>query len=160
MINTIAPTGHFMLMGSQDPLQPEFNNNGVGPWLIGATVNVNSGLGLNMRWDGSNWQCNGDGGNNGCALISTNSYDGEIGFYSIPTTGGSNQSVSQTTLNADKVAAVTTSGFFATSLTASPGNVTAGGGSNVVYRCSVAGAARAGHSPRHPPIVVLLSTLA
>ena len=47
--NSIDPNGHFMLMGSQDPLQHEFSNNGVGPWLIGPTVNGNSGLGLNNR---------------------------------------------------------------------------------------------------------------
>jgi hypothetical protein len=136
--NSIDPNGHFMLMGSQDPLQHEFSNNGVGPWLIGPTVNGNSGLGLNARWDGTNWQCNGDGGNNGCALISTNSYDGQIGFYTITSTGGSNQSVSQTTMNANKVAAMTTAGGFSAS------SLTAGGGSNIVYRCSVAGAARLG----------------
>jgi hypothetical protein len=113
--NSIANTAHFYLAGSKDPLQAEFSQ-GIGPWLIPQTVNGVSGLGLNARWDGSNWQCNGDGGNNGCALISDNIATGQIDFYIGTRAAGTNQAISNATFVAAKPASISANGVSATGL--------------------------------------------
>ena len=109
--NSINSAAHFEIVGGHDPLQQIFSNSGVGPWLIPSTGNAQEGLGLNARWDQSNWICNGDGGHNGCALIAGNAVDGEIGFFSIASTGTTNKSVSNATMVAAKVATILPTGI-------------------------------------------------
>lgn len=105
--NSINAGAHFLITGGHDPLEATFSNSGIGPWIVPNTVNSLEGLGLNARWDGSNWQCNGDGGNNGCGLVAADNADGSVRIYSIASTGGSNKAISNTTM-----AAALTASFF------------------------------------------------
>lgn len=102
MANDIDPTAHFYPEGGRDPLQSPLHF-GVGPTLFPQTIDALEGLGLNARWNGANWQCNGDGGSNGCGVISGAIATGGINFYSLPSEGGINRSVSQAKLNAGLV---------------------------------------------------------
>jgi len=99
--DSIAPTAHYHL--DREGLQQEFGL-GIGPWLFPATVNGQEGLGLNARWDGSNWQCNGDGGNNGCSIIVGLTATGAIVFYGLNSSGGKNQSATNATMTNGPIA--------------------------------------------------------
>jgi len=98
MVNDIDPNAHFYPEDGRDPLQASLHA-GVGPTLFPQTVHSLEGLGLNSRWDGTRWQCNGDGGSDGCAVISGRIGTGAINFYSVPSIGGNNRSVSQDILD-------------------------------------------------------------
>jgi hypothetical protein len=110
MKNSINPSAHFGLVGGRDPLQVEFSY-GIVPWLVPQNVNAVEGMGFNLRWDQSNWQSNGDTVHNGAAFISDNNADGDIEIYAVPSTGGNNQTVAQSTFANDLVATFNSGGL-------------------------------------------------
>ena len=110
MVNSINPNAHLGLAGSRDPLQSEFNF-GIVPWLVPQNPNALEGIGFNMRWDNSNWRTNGDNSSNGGAFIGDNNGSGDIEVYSIPSTAGGNQTVSQSTFGNHLVATFNSGGL-------------------------------------------------
>jgi hypothetical protein len=78
------------------------STSGVGTWVqgnVGSAGNFYQGIGINVHFDGKNWVTGDDGLNNGGSLILTGHGDGEIHFYSIPSSGGSPQIISPLTLD-------------------------------------------------------------
>ena len=55
-------------------------------------------FGFNMGWDGSNWSSSNDGSNNGAGLIAS-AANGDLRFFTFPTTGSTDQSISDGNLN-------------------------------------------------------------
>lgn len=75
---------------------------GIGVWLISnvGSSTFNHGVGFNGYFDGTNYICVGDGGSNGAAFIlQSQGSNGSLKFYSVPSTGGSNQTISPATLD-------------------------------------------------------------
>jgi len=107
--NNISTGAHFLITGGHDSLQTEFVN-GIGPWLIPQTVNAQEGVGFNLRWDNANWQTNSDGGNNGGSLISSNYNTGEIDIFTLPSTAGTNRTLSNATLVGNLAAKIAPTG--------------------------------------------------
>jgi hypothetical protein len=108
--NSISSAGHYLVQGDHDGLQEDFTF-GIGPWLVPQNMNAVEGIGFNLRWDQSNWQSNGDNANNGAAFISDNNGSGDIEIYSIPSTGGGNQTLSQSAFVTHRVATFSSSGL-------------------------------------------------
>ena len=55
-------------------------------------------FGFNFGWDGSNWSSSNDGFNNGGGLIAS-AANGDLRFFTFPTTGSTDQSISDGNLN-------------------------------------------------------------
>jgi hypothetical protein len=125
--NSISPRGHYLMTGDHDALQADFQF-GIGPWLIPQTVNSLEGIGFNARWDGKNWQTNGDNSHNGGALIADNNANGDVEFYSLPSTGGANQGLTQSQLSAGLMATLNGTGLVMNKNAIAPGVVTISGG--------------------------------
>lgn len=87
----------------------------LGSWLLAdpnSAGNFLFGLGINVGWSSPGiWQLNGDTANNGGAAI-LGSNAGPLGFYMIPSTGGSPQTLTNSQLAADLAASLDTSGNF------------------------------------------------
>jgi len=74
---------------------------GIQSTLIGETTSsgsYNVGLGINGYFDGSNWRTGTDGGSNAASFILTPHGGGGLNFYVIAATGGTNQTISNTSL--------------------------------------------------------------
>lgn len=97
----------------------------IGSWLLAdpnSAGNFLFGLGINLGWSTpGTWQLNGDTANNGGAAI-LGSNAGPLGFYMIPSTGGSAQTLTNSQLAADLAALLDTSGNFR-----ARGTITGGG---------------------------------
>jgi hypothetical protein len=105
---SISPGAHFLLTGYRDPAQQEFQF-GIGPWLVPQTNMALEGVGFNIRIDDRGiWSTNGDNVHNGGGFVGGNNGSGEIGVYSVPSSGGAGQSLTWNALRADKVASFTT----------------------------------------------------
>ena len=76
--------------------------NPVGSWLLersaGASGSYLVGIGVNCKFDGSNWVTGGDGASNGGSLIVSSYGDGAIQFYTFPSTGGTAQTITNANL--------------------------------------------------------------
>jgi len=71
--------------------------NPVGVWLVERSAESGGGylvcLGLNIKFNGTNWVTGTDGGSNGAALVAMNYGDGNMQFYAFPSTGGTVQTI-------------------------------------------------------------------
>jgi len=108
------------------------NPNIPGAWLnpnFGPANNYLSGLGNNFYWNGFSWQLPGDGVNNGgSAILGSNGFT-DIGFYVIPTTGGTTQTVNSSDLPKYQVLDLSGSGLDVHGNLNVTGTITKGGGS-------------------------------
>jgi hypothetical protein len=90
------------------------NPNVPGAWLnpnFGPANNFLSGVGNNFYWNGFSWQLPGDGVNNGGSAILGSNGTTDIGFYVIPTTGGTTQTVNSSDLPKYQVVDLSSSGL-------------------------------------------------
>jgi len=72
------------------------SGGGAGNMYLGSKNDENfwkTYLGFNVFHDGTNWVANGDGANNGGALMTTSWTDGNISFYTFPSTGANDKEV-------------------------------------------------------------------
>jgi hypothetical protein len=87
----------------------------IGSWLLADPTSAGNflfGLGINVGWNSpGTWLVNGDTANNGGAAI-LGSNAGPLGFYMIPSTGGSSQTLTNDQLAADLAASLDVSGNF------------------------------------------------
>jgi hypothetical protein len=90
-----------------------FPSSNISATLMGDTGSNGSyttGAGLNASFDGTNWRTGTDGGSNGAGLILSQHGSGNLLFYVIPSTGGSNQSISNASLSSYLAASLSSSG--------------------------------------------------
>ncbi len=84
-------------IGAIDP-----SATGIASWLVSKSVSSGGGfrmgLGNNCYFDGTNWKTKGDGASNGGALLLTEYGVGNVKIYVIPTTGGGDQTITNTNL--------------------------------------------------------------
>jgi hypothetical protein len=89
--------------------------NGGRHTYIGSAYTVGNGwiggyFGGSLRWDGTNWQNENAGGNNGWAMIGVNGASGGLDIYTEASTGASNRSYTDAQMITKKVISVTPAG--------------------------------------------------
>lgn len=95
----------------------------IGSYVIpegGASNSFRMGFGNNAYFDGSNWVTVGDGSNNGASMILSGygSSNSNLVFYTMPSTGGSAQSISDSGLASFEKMRLTTAGLLGIGTTA------------------------------------------
>ena len=107
-LNVGPATSGFSLIVSGSTSTGDITATGSRSSFLSASITTNSQVvlantvtsyGLNTSWDGSNWRTGTDGGSNGGALILSGYNPGNLAFYTIPNTGATNQSISNSALN-------------------------------------------------------------
>jgi hypothetical protein len=87
------------------------------------------GFGNNVLWNGTAWQLRGDGVNNGGSAMLGSYGDTHLGIYVIPSTGGSNQTVSSGNMPKYQVASIDSTGMSIKGNLTVTGSVSKGSGS-------------------------------
>lgn len=78
----------------------------------GANNSDSNGVGFNVGFNGTNWTTSGDGTDNGGSYIGSAYTDGDIQFVTVPSTGGTDQSISNSTFQTYERARLTADGKF------------------------------------------------
>jgi hypothetical protein len=108
------------------------NADAPGAWLnpdFGSNNNWMMGFGNNVLWNGTAWQLRGDGVNNGGSAMLGSYGDTHLGIYVIPSTGGSNQTVSSGNMPKYQVASIDSTGMSIKGNLTVTGSVSKGSGS-------------------------------
>ncbi len=77
----------------------QVNNFKAGSYTSSANDYLTAYAGYGAGWDGSNWRVAGDGANNAGAMIASSIGNGKIYFYTFPTSGGTDQSIADASIN-------------------------------------------------------------
>jgi hypothetical protein len=76
----------------------------------GTSNSDSNGVGFNVGFNGTNWTTSGDGTDNGGSYIGSAFTDGDIQFVTVPSTGGTDQSISNATFQTYERARLTSDG--------------------------------------------------
>ena len=127
------PSGQFATLPSYLRGVPLGTNPNIpGAWLnpnFGPANNFLSGIGNNFYWNGFSWQLPGDGINNGGSAILGSNGITDIGFYVVPTTGGTTQTVNSSDLTKYEVVDLSSTGLKIHGDLNVTGTISKGGGS-------------------------------
>jgi len=94
-IGTLSPSNKLDVIGHIGA----FSGYAVGSYLVPYSSPVfKSGLGMNLKYDGTNWNTLSDTNNNGAGAVLTD-FGGNISIYTLPSTGSVTRTISDVTIN-------------------------------------------------------------